>query len=299
MVKGKRVINVYPRVFAAKFRPEWMKLDNEAVRGAMVSGLADFFESNGKTKAVIGLSGGLDSSVGAQVAVEALGTKNVIGVAMPYQRIGGIQANTDWQDAHHLARHLGIRFITRNITRAAKESALEAEIDPSDPESLSETDKNRLGNIKARQRMVMLMDLSAQENGLVVGTGNKSEIMIGYSTIFGDAACAINPLAYIYKTQEFVFARHIGMPDFILDRIPSAGLYPGQTDEGQLGFRYSELDPLCFLLFDQGLLPQEAAEFGFTKRFIKRVSWMHGANLFKEKMPETIKIPTSRVRVEV
>ena len=298
VIDGKKRINVYPGVFAAKFNPRWMELDHQAVRTAMVSGVGNYFRGAKRGKAVIGLSGGLDSAVAVQIAAEALGRKNVVAVAMPYQRAGKVEDQKDWQDADRLARELGIEFITRPITLQTDETARGQGIDTA-RQDLSDAEKNRLGNIKARQRMVVLMDVAELRRGLVVGTGNKSEIAIGYCTIFGDTACAVNPLGDIYKTQEFIFAEFIGTPDYIRTRIPSAGLFEGQTDEGQMGFRYAELDPLAFLLFDQGLTPEQVVDFGFTKRFVARVLRMHRVNTFKFRMPPIVLLPHPEVKFHI
>jgi len=294
MVNGRKAINVYSRVFARKFNPKWMKLDNAAVRQAMVTGLRDFFRGARIKKAVIGLSGGLDSSVSAHMLVEALGRKNVTGVAMPYG--AGFEKSIDWQYANMLATNLGIEFQTEPITKQTDETALGRGINPYS-RVLSDAENNRLGNIKARQRMVVLYDVSAEVGGLVIGNGNKSERMVGYATIWGDTACAVNPLGEIYKIQEFEFARFIGVPEPIINRPPTAALIPNQTDEGQLGFRYSELDPLCFLMFDHGLSVEQVVEFGFTKRFVARVLRMHNANSFKLKMPGIVSLPRPKVSI--
>jgi len=294
MVNGRRVINVYSKHFARRFNPEWMRLDNQAVRVAMRRGVGEFFRSAGKEKAVIGLSGGLDSSVSAQMVVESLGRDNVVGVAMPYGE--EFTKTTDWLYASMLASRLGIEFRTEPITKQTDETALGRGIDPYS-QDLSEAENNRLGNIKARQRMVVLYDVSAEVDGLVIGNSNKSERMVGYATIWGDTACAVNPLGEIYKTQEFEFARFIGVPQPIIDRPPTAALIAGQTDEGQLGFRYSELDPLCFLKFDQEAFHGQLSWFGFTKRFVARVLRMHEVSGFKRKMPGIISLPEPREEV--
>jgi NAD+ synthase len=289
-VGGKRVINVYPHIFAAKFNPAWMKLDYAKVREAMVSGLRDFFYRRGLRRAVVGLSGGLDSAVVAQVAQEALGRKNVEALALPYRRNRAYRHSSDWQDANDVAIALGINFRTYDITEIVDAAARRVGIDPRKP-NLTKLEINRLGNIKARERMTLLFDLSAEVRGMVLGTGNKSEIAVGYCTIYGDSACAIDPVGDLYKTQEFEFARHIGTLQKIIDRVPSAGLFDGQTDEGQLGFRYSELDPLCYLALDRHLSLDEVVQFGFTRRFIARVMKMHNDNEFKFRLPQIINLP--------
>lgn len=292
-----RRINVRQNIFEARFKPAWMQLNYAAVQQAMVQGVRDYFQASGKKTAVIGLSGGIDSALAAWTAAQALGPRKVIGVSLPYQRRGLFQDNPDVEDAALIADQLQIEFQIKNITRQTDATAREAGLDPAKPD-LSDEEKSRLGNIKARQRMILLYDLSAQRNGLVIGTGNKSEITVGYCTLYGDTACAINPLGALYKTQIFELAGFIPeIPQRVIDRVPSAGLFAGQTDEGQLGFRYAELDPLSFLLFDQRLSPEQVAGFGFTRNFIQRVIRMHEANSFKFRMPAVISVPHPRVKI--
>lgn len=286
-----RRINVRQNIFEARFNPVWMQLDHQAVETAMVAGVADYFRRADKKTAVIGLSGGIDSALAAWSAAQALGPKNVIGVSLPYQTRGLFKNNPDVLDAALVAGRLQIEFQIKNITLQTVATAREVGLQPSKP-NLSEAEKNRLGNIKARQRMIMLYDLSAQRDGLVIGTGNKSEIIVGYCTLYGDTACAVNPLGDLYKTQIFELASFIPeIPQRVIDRVPSAGLFTGQTDEGQLGFRYAELDPLSFLLFDRGLPLEQVREFGFTKHFILRVLGLNAANSFKFRMPTIIPLP--------
>jgi NAD+ synthase len=137
------------------------------------------------------------------------------------------------------------------------------------------------------------MDLSMRCNGLVIGTGNKSEITVGYCTHGGDNFCAVNPLAYLYKTQIWDLARHLGLPQWIIDKAPSAALHEGQTDEGQLGFLYKELDALAFLMYDHLVEDKSLTEvFGFSASFIDTVRGLHARNVFKSETvrPHTIRI---------
>ena len=134
----------------------------------------------------------------------------------------------------------------------------------------------RKGNIMARARMIVLYDQSVAFNALAVGTGNKTEILLGYSTLFGDSACAINPIGDLYKTQVRQLSHAMGVPEPVIAKAPSADLWIGQTDEGELGFTYAEVDKLLYLLVDQRYLPSECVAAGFA-RILRRSSRRAGA----------------------
>ena len=142
-------------------------------------------------------------------------------------------------------------------------------------EKLPGVDAIRKGNIMARTRMIVLFDHSAANSGLVVGTGNKTEILLGYSTLYGDAACAFNPLGDLYKTQVRQLANVMNVPDVIIQKPPSADLWVGQTDEGELGFTYAEVDQLLFLLVEKNKSIEECVRAGFQKDFVERVLNQH------------------------
>ena len=129
----------------------------------------------------------------------------------------------------------------------------------------------RKGNIMARTRMIVAYDQSQAFKGLVIGTGNKTEILLGYTTLYGDSACAINPIGDLYKTQVRSLARTLGIPEVIISKPPSADLWLGQTDEGELGFTYEDVDKLLYLLVDQHYNPEVCVEAGFERDFVQRV----------------------------
>ncbi|HSB01173.1 MAG TPA: NAD+ synthase, partial [Anaerolineales bacterium] len=191
----------------------------------------------GFSRAVIGLSGGIDSALSFVLAVEALGAENVLAVRMPYK-----SSSTDsLEHAQMLIDQYQAPSETIEIT-AMVEPLLQ--YDP-------QITKQRKGNIMARERMVVLYDRSEAFHGLVIGTSNKTELLLGYSTLWGDMASAVNPLGDLYKTQLRQLARAMGVPAVIVDKAPSADLWTGQTDENELGFTYEEVDKLLFLLVDQ------------------------------------------------
>jgi NAD+ synthase len=150
--------------------------------------------------------------------------------------------------------------------------------------------KLRKGNIMARERMIVIYDQSEVFKGLVVGTSNKTEILLGYSTLFGDSANALNPIGDLYKTQVRQLSRAMNIPSPIVDKPPSADLWEDQTDEGELGFTYAEADRLLYLLVDQRYSPQEAIEAGFDEKFVHAVTTRIRRNQFKRMLPPIAKI---------
>jgi NAD+ synthase len=161
-------------------------------------------------------------------------------------------------------------------------------------------DKSRVrkGNKLARERMAILYDFSSKENALVIGTGNKTEALLGYCTVHGDAACAFNPIGDLYKTQVRLLAKELGVPQKIIDKVPSADLWKGQTDEGELGVSYEEVDRFLYHLVDRKHTPQKLTKLGYRKSFIEKIKDMMRKNEFKRRMPEVLKIPYDRIKTK-
>jgi len=231
--------------------------------------------------AIIGLSGGLDSSLSCMLTAEALGPDNTLAVLMPYKT----SSPDSLAHAQLLIDQLGMQSITIPITPMA-----DGLID-----QFPELDQVRRGNIMARMRMIVLYDQSRVFNGLVVGTSNKTEIILGYTTLYGDSACAINPLGDLYKTQLRQLAKAMGMPQVILDKPPTADLWAGQTDEGELGFTYAEVDQLLYLLVDERYSPAECVEAGFSRDFVDKVVERIRHNHFKRVLPPIAKLSNRTV----
>ena len=230
----------------------------------------------GFSRAVIGLSGGIDSALSYVLAVEALGAENVLAVRMPYQASS--------PDSLEHAGLLIDQFKTPSETIEITEM-----VEPlfaRDPQIT----KQRKGNIMARQRMIVLYDQSEVFRGLVVGTSNKTEILLGYSTLWGDMASALNPIGDLYKTQVRQLSRALGIPAPIVDKPPSADLWLGQTDEGELGFTYEQVDRLLYLLVDQRFSVPECVEEGFEETFVKSVLGRIRRNQFKRMLPPIAKV---------
>ena len=230
----------------------------------------------GMSRAVVGLSGGLDSALSCALAVEALGAENVLAVRMPYKA----SSRDSLDHAQLLIDQLGMQNKTIEITDMVEPLF---KLDP-------QISKMRMGNIMARERMIVLYDQSEAFKGLVVGTSNKTEILLGYSTHYGDAASALNPIGDLYKTQVRQLSRALNIPAPIIDKPPSADLWEGQTDENELGFTYEEVDKLLFLLVDQRYSPQEAIEAGFNEKFVNAVTTRIRRNQFKRMLPPIAKI---------
>ena len=205
-------------------------LDVPALRRQLVGFLRAYAEDSRAHGFVLGVSGGVDSAVVAALAVEAVGAERVLGLLMPH-------ATSDPQDAEHgglVCRHLGIPFERVDVTPIV--AAAEAACAPHAPQGMA------AANLRPRARMMVLYAHAQQTGRLVLGTGNKSELLTGYFTKWGDGAADVYPLGDLYKTQVWDLARGLGLPSVIVEKPPTAGLFPGQTDEGELGVRYADLD---------------------------------------------------------
>lgn len=235
----------------------------------------------GMFRAIIGISGGLDSALSCALAVDALGAENVLAVRMPYKA----SSKDSLEHAQLLIDQLGAQSKTIEITDMVEPLF---KLDP-------EISDIRKGNIMARERMIVLFDQSEVFKGLVIGTSNKTEILLGYSTIYGDSASAINPIGDLYKTQVRQLARAMNIPAPIIDKPPSADLWENQTDEKELGFTYTEADKLLYLLVDQRYSPQEALEAGFDKKFVNAVITRIRRNQFKRMQPPIAKVSNRTV----
>ncbi len=235
----------------------------------------------GYARAVVNLSGGLDSALVCALAVEALGADNVLALRLPYRT----SSPDSLEHAQLLIDQLKVQCETIEITDMVEPLIRR------DPEM----SKVRKGNLMARARMIVLYDQSEVFKGLPIGTSNKTEILLGYTTLWGDMAAAINPIGDLYKTQIRQLSRAMNIPAPIVDKPPSADLWTGQTDEDELGFTYEEVDKLLYLLVDQRCLPDECGEAGFDKSFVDKVVERIRRNQFKRMMPIIAKISNRTV----
>ena len=247
------------------------------VKEQLIDFLQDEVKKSGLEKVTVGLSGGLDSAVVAVLCKEAFGDK-LNCVLMPSQFSS--QSSTD--DAVELCEKFGIRYEIVSIA-----PLVEAFMPNMDG------DKLRIGNFSARMRMSTLYDVSSREKSLVVGTSNKSELLLGYGTIFGDIACAINPIGEMYKSDEFDFARFLGVTDAIVNKAPSADLWEGQSDENELGYSYKQMDDVLKPMVDEGKSKEELINLGFEEKLIDMLDYRIKANAFKGKLPTIANIKWS------
>ena len=251
-----------------------LALDSALAHRWLVSFLRDeLVARRGFKKALIGLSGGVDSSLVAYLAAEALGPENVIGVRMPYRT----SSPDSLTHAQLVIDQLGIQCATVDIT-AAVDGYL-AQLGKH-----ADVSAERRGNVMARQRMIVLFDLSAQHRALPLGTGNKSERLLGYFTWHADDAPPVNPLGDLYKTQVWALARHVGVPEAIVSKPATADLVAGQTDEGDLGLSYATADRILDLLL-RGVTPAAITAQGFAAADVERVRARLGATHWKRKLP--------------
>jgi NAD+ synthase len=258
-----------------------LSLNTELAREILTGFIKSEVTRVGMTRAIVGLSGGLDSALSCALAVDALGAENVLAVRMPYKA----SSKDSLDHAKLLIDQLGIPNKTIEITDMVEPLF---KLDP-------EISNMRKGNIMARERMIILFDQSEVFKGLVIGTSNKTEILLGYSTIYGDSASAMNPIGDLYKTQIRQLSRAMNIPAPIIDKAPSADLWEDQTDEKELGFTYEEVDKLLYLLVDQRYSPQEAVEAGFNEAFVKTVTTRIRRNQFKRMQPPIAKVSNRTV----
>jgi len=251
-----------------------LRIDEALVRKMLVGFLREETLKTGATRVVLGLSGGVDSAVVAALAAEALGPNNVLALFTPYRTAGRAR-----DDAREVARTVGIRL--EEVPIATQVDAYFA--------GMKDVDRIRLGNKMARERKSIEYDRSWPD-GLVLGTSNKTELLLGYGTQFGDLASALNPVGDLYKTQLRELAAHVGVPRAIIEKAPSAELWEGQTDEGELGFTYEQADVLLYHLVDRRVRPAELVAAGFDAALVAKIRERVRRSHFKRVMPLIAKV---------
>ncbi len=253
-----------------------LSINTELARSILTRWIGTEVTRAGFQHAVVALSGGIDSALSCYLAAEALGPHNVLAVRMPYKT-----SSTDsLEHAQVVIDTLGVQSITIPITDMADGLV----------NQFPEMSSVRKGNIMARCRMITIYDQSEAFRGLVIGTGNKTESLIGYTTIWGDSACAFNPIGDLYKSQVRQLASAVGVPDAIIRKAPSADLWPGQTDEAEADFSYPVLDRILYWLIDRRRSPDEVAAMGFAPDLVARVERMVAAAEFKRQVPPVAKL---------
>ena len=253
-----------------------LDLNLKDVHNELVKFLRENFKKAGFSKAVLGLSGGIDSALVAYLLRDALGKENVLAIMMPYKSSNPDSLN----HAKLVVEDLKINAKTIEITNMI-DAYFKNEKDAS---SL------RMGNKMARERMSILFDYSSKENALVVGTSNKTEIYLGYSTQFGDSACALNPIGDLYKTNIWDLSRYLKIPNELIEKKPSADLWEGQTDEQEMGLTYKEADQVLYRMLEENKTVKEILAEGFSKDLVDNILKRMNRSEYKRRMPLIAKI---------
>jgi NAD+ synthase len=256
--------------------PDELAIDTDIARRVIGDFIRGQLRQAGFERAVLGLSGGIDSALVAYLVAEAIGPERLLAVLMPYRT----SSPASQADAETVVGRLGCASALVDISPMVDAYFV------GEPEAAPV----RRGNYMARMRMAVLYDRSATWGGLVVGTGNKTEGLIGYTTIHGDNACAFNPIGDLYKSQVRQLAAAMGVPDQVIRKAPSADLWPGQTDEGESGFSYPELDRLLFWRIDKRRSRDEVVAMGFDAELVDRVERMVAGSEFKRQVPPIAKL---------
>ena len=264
-----------------------LELNAPLAAAVLSSFIRDAVETSRTKGVTVGLSGGVDSSLAAALAARALGPDRVHGFLLPYRT----SSADSLADAREVAFQLGIghRAIDISPMVDAYFSAATGEADAG---------ADRRGNKMARERMTILFDQAKKLGCLVLGTSNKTEILLGYSTVFGDNASSLNPLGDLYKCQVWQLSRHLGLPSEVIDKAPSADLWPGQTDEGELGFSYETADEVLYLMFDLGLSPREVVLRGYDETVVERIVRLEQANRFKRRLMLIARLSGSAINLD-
>lgn len=253
-----------------------MELNLPLVKEILVNFIKEETHKVGLHKVVVGLSGGIDSALSAALASFAFGGENVHAIALPYKK----SSPESFEDAKAVAEKFNLNFETINITPFADGYI----------NSFSDMNKLRMGNVMARMRMITLFDMSAKYGGIVLGTSNKTELMLGYGTWYGDLASAINPIGDLYKTQVWKLSEYLEIPEKVIKKQPTADLWEDQTDEKELGFTYDEVDKLLFAMIDERRSGNELVSMGFSEDFIEKISERVRRNQFKRQLPVIAKL---------
>jgi len=253
-----------------------LDLNLKEVHNELVEFLRENFKKAGFSKAVLGLSGGIDSALVAYLLRDALGKENVLAIMMPYKSSNPDSLN----HAKLVVEDLKINSKTIEIT-----DMIDAYF-----KNEKEATSLRMGNKMARERMSILFDYSSKENALVVGTSNKTEIYLGYSTQFGDSACALNPIGDLYKTNIWDLSRYLKIPNELIEKKPSADLWEGQTDEQEMGLTYKEADQVLYRMLEENKTVEEVLREGFNKDLVDNIVRRMNRSEYKRRMPLIAKI---------
>jgi NAD+ synthase len=261
--------------------PAELLIDTAMARRIVGQFISSHLRATGFERALLGLSGGIDSALVAYLVAEAIGGVNLLCVLMPYRT----SSPASRSDAEEVVRRLGCQSTLVDIS-----PIVDGYFDASLAVQPVDVTPLRRGNFAARARMAVLYDQSVSWRGLVIGTSNKTETLLGYTTLFGDNAAAIQPIGDLYKTQVRQLAAAMGVPDAILRKPPTADLWAGQTDESEVGMRYADIDRLLYWSVDQRRSQADLLAMGFTVADIERVERLVAGSEFKRQTPPIAKL---------
>jgi NAD+ synthase len=253
-----------------------LSIDVALVRDILVGFVRNEVRKVGFERVVVGLSGGVDSALSAALACAALGAENVLPVLMPYR-------------ASSSASEADARTVCERLRMTPTVVDISPQIDAYF-EGFPDADRGRRGNKMARERMTILYDMSFVHHALVIGTSNKTELLLGYGTLFGDMASALNPLGDLYKTQVFALAQSVDLPEQVIDKPPSADLWEGQSDEQELGFGYPIVDSLLYYMVDERRTRDELRALGFDDAFVEDIAGRLRGSQYKRRPPIIAKL---------
>ncbi len=262
-----------------------LKLNAALATKALTGFIADANRSAGTAGMVLGLSGGVDSALSAALAARALGPERVHALILPY-RTSSPDSRTD---AELVAAEFGLKPRVIDVS-----APVDAYFESAEPDA----DPVRRGNLTARMRMAILFDQAKKLGCLVLGTSNKTEILLGYSTIFGDNASSVNPLGDLYKQQVRQLSEHVGVPERVIAKPPSADLWPGQTDEDELGLPYATADEVLYLMFNLGLTVAEVVAAGYPAEVVRKIDQLERGNRFKRRLMLIARLSDSAINLD-
>ncbi len=255
--------------------PESLRIDPGAAVAAITESIRGFLSEAQLRNVVLGLSGGVDSAVVAALCVKAAGAEAVTPFILPYHQSSPASA----KDAREVATQLGLTPVQVDLSPVA------------DPLfDVRHPDPVRKGNALARLRMIVLFDAAKELNALVAGTGNKTETYMGYCTWYGDSACSFAPIAALYKSQVWALAEHLDLPEAVISKAPTADLWPGQTDEGELGLSYEEMDNILHALVDLRKTPDQVIATGHPRESVNKVVDTMRRTEFKRRLPPVARV---------
>ena len=261
-----------------------LEIDSEATAKILVKFIRDTVYKHHFKNGILGVSGGIDSAVVLALTQRALGSDHTFALLMPYK----FSSADSLTHGKQICDQLNVAYETVDIS-----PSVDAYFD-----RFATEDRVLIGNKCARERMSVLYDFSARKKALVLGTSNKSELLVGYSTLFGDSAAAFLPIGDLYKTQVFAIAKYLQVPDEIIKKKPTADLWADQTDEGEIGVTYNKLDEILFQLIEKRKRVEEVEKMGYARATIDKIRRLVINSQYKRTMPPVAKIQNRAIGVD-